>query len=130
MSRATTRYIRSIKNHLTCTHATKRKLVAQFESALSNYLDEQPDATPEMLYAAFGTPEQMAASMMQDLPHSERNAYRRQSQLRRILIGILAASLLLFSVYAFFIKQKPIENHVEITPYDSTVETSAPDSLE
>ena len=129
MSTVALRYIRSIKKHLTCTPATKRKLTAHLEAALTNYLDEQPDATLEMLYTAFGAPEQMAATMMQDLPQSEREAYHRQNRLRRILIGSVITLLFLFTMHVFFIKQKPIENHVEITPYESTVETSAPDPL-
>lgn len=130
MSRVATRYIRSIKKQLTCTHATKRKLVTHFETALSNYLDEQPDATLEMLYTAFGTPEQMASTMMQDLPRSELDAYHRQNKLHRMLAGFVVVFFFIFTIYVFFLKQKPIESHVEITPYESTIETSAPDSLE
>ncbi len=125
MSIVATQYIRSLKKQLFCTPSTKNRLVAQFESALSNYLDENPDATLEMLYVAFGTPEQMAATMMQDLTQSEHENKHRQNRLHRFVIGTVLTLLFIFSMYIFFIKQKPIVSHVEITPYESTTESPA-----
>lgn len=120
MSRATIQYMRSLKKHLLCTHKTKRKLLAQFKQAMYNYVDEEPDATWEMLNSAFGTPEEMATTMMQDLPLSELTAFRRQNRLYQALAGSILVLLLSFTIYVFFVKQNPIESYVEIFPSSPT----------
>lgn len=120
MRRATIQYIRSLKKHLLCTHATKRKLLAQFKPAINNYVDEQPDATWEMLNSAFGTPEEMATTMMQDLPQSELTAFRRQNRLFQALAGSIMFLFISFTIYVFFVKQNSIESYNEAFPSSPT----------
>lgn len=120
MNKTTIMYIRSINKHLTCSFSTKRKLIKRFETALSNYLDDNPDATTEMLYTAFGSPEEMANVLMHDLPQKEHDVYLQQKRLFRRFAGIILTLLLCFAMYVFFLKQKPIVSNIEITPYEST----------
>lgn len=105
-------YKRSLKRHLHCDRITKRHLMARFESTLNVYLDDfgWPTAWPNRqdLENAFGPPEQMAELLSSEIPLELKARYAKAGKIRRAVLIVLIALLLLFSIYTFFIKQKPL----------------------
>lgn len=128
MNAVSSAYIRAVKRQLPCSAKTKRRLINQLNKTMSDFLEENPDATLEALHTGFGTPAQLATTMMQDLPQSEYSEFRKKKKLNQTLAGILILLLVGFTIYVFFIKQNPIESYVEIIP--STPTSSATEYLE
>lgn len=120
MNAVSNAYIRAVKRQLTCSAKTKRRLINQLNKTMSDFLDENPYATLEALHAGFGTPEQLATTMMQDLPQSEYSEFRKKKKLNQTLAGTLVLLFVCFTIYVFFIKQNPIESYVEIIPSTPT----------
>lgn len=116
MNRASAQYLRSIKKKLTCTPATKKRLIAQLDAALSNYIEEHPDATLKMLNSAFGDPENMASSMMIGISESDISSFQKYNRIRQILAGLVIVLFVMFTLYIFIRKQKPIVSYNEAFP--------------
>lgn len=102
------RYKSKLKRKLQCSRATKAKLLEEFSHSLDGFLDENPDASFTDLSNAFGPPEEMARILMEKLSAEETRQYRLHTRMKRIVAALCAAAFLLFAVYVFFEKQKPL----------------------
>ena len=120
MNAVSSAYIRAVKRQLPCSAKTKRRLINQLNKTMSDFLEENPDATLEMLYSGFGTPSQMSAMMIQDLPSSEIQVHQNQRRIVRVLTALILALVFTFSFYVFFWKEVPIQEHIEIIPSNPT----------
>ena len=124
MNKVSNAYIRAVKKHLTCSAKTRRKLINQLNKTMSDFLEENPDATLEMLYSGFGTPSQMVAMMIQDLPSSEILVHQNQRRIVRVLTALILALVFTFSIYVFFWKEVPIQEYIEVVPSNPSLPTS------
>ena len=77
------------------------------------------------LREAFGPPEEMAQVLMTEVSPEEKAEYHRNRRIWRIVAGVIAVVLLLFTMYVYFEKQKPVTiineaNNLGIVSTEST----------
>ncbi len=123
MNHSAVRYKRKLKRKLQCSRGTKADLLADFTHSLDGFLDENPDATFADLGNAFGPPEEMANILMDKVNDHERHSYKVRQLVQRIVVGILAAILLLVTIYIFFIKQHPLVRDADVSTSNKFVVT-------
>jgi hypothetical protein len=126
MNNSVTRYEKELKKKLPCRRSEQNKLLSRFHVMLGSFLEENPAPTAEELHTAFGPPEAMAAVLSDGISPEEKARYQNGMKLRRVIVGVLAALLLLATIYVFFIKQRPITSVDELIP--GTEVTSPPNA--
>lgn len=103
MTAAIEQYKRKLKRRLHCDGSTKRRLMDRFEGMLNVYLGDSgwPASWPgkQDLENAFGTPDQMARILMDEIPADVFAKYQRKRQILRIIAAIAIAALLAYSIY-------------------------------
>lgn len=106
MTAAIEQYKRKLKRHLVCDSTTKQRLMGRFDGMLNVYLGDSgwPASWPgkQDLENAFGTPEQMAEILMDEIPACKRAKYRRNRRIIRVIVAISFAALFLQSIYVLF----------------------------
>lgn len=89
------RYCSEISGMLPCKGRTKRKLMAEIKGNITHYLDECPDADYDAIVSRFGTPQQIAASYVEEMePHEVLNGLNT----RKRIVGILATGIALIAL--------------------------------
>ena len=63
---AAKRYIRSVSNTLACSGKAKKRILSQIRDSVDDYLIQNPDADFEMIEMHFGTPQEIAASYVNE----------------------------------------------------------------
>ena len=122
MSKAIPAYIRAVKKHMHCTRAVKQKLTAGLFQKLTLCAEENDSVDMQLFCENFGPPEALAAELMQEVTPEQKKTYRIQKTVLQITAGVLAAIILAFAIYVFFIKQTPIyvyeyvTGHYNVTP--------------
>ena len=106
-------YRRVLKRKLRCSWGVRKRLLEKFDDAAFSYLENEPTPALAEVTEAFGTPEEMARTLMEEVTPKEAAAYKRGVIVRRVLAGVAAAAVLAFAVYTFCFK----EVGVTITPY-------------
>lgn len=101
-------YRKQVRKALLCGRKEKKQLTAALDRDLARFREETPEPTAEELSAAFGTPVDMAASLMAQLPEGTAVSYRKKTQMITWVVSVVMAVILLFSVYACFIKEIPV----------------------
>ena len=101
-------YRKQVRKALLCGRKEKKQLTAALDRDLARFREETPEPTAEELSAAFGTPVDMAASLMAQLPGGTAASYRKKTQMITWVVSVVMAVILLFSVYACFIKEIPV----------------------
>ncbi|MCD8353022.1 MAG: hypothetical protein LUC47_01720 [Clostridiales bacterium] len=114
MNEAATHYRREVRRCLHCGRAAKRRLEEHLTSLLNAFLEDDSAPDRAALVTAFGTPEELAATLMEELTPEERGQWKRQWLAARVVCVVLVLLLAAFSIYTFFLKEKP----VEITTYE------------
>lgn len=121
-----TQYKTQLRKHLTCSGPARKRLLGQFDASLSCLLEENPNPDLEALNWAFGSPDKMAHTLMENVTPEEQRRYRTSQLLRRFLAGILLCVFLLFTAYVFLEKQKPLYTADEVVPatvhYEDSIE--------
>lgn len=117
MNASITQYKKAIKKQLLCCGATKKKLLTRLQTSLAEFEEEHPAPDTGILYDAFGPPEEMAKTLMEGVSGKEIEKYRRKKVVLRVIAGILVAALLLFTIYVFVVKQRPIVSSTEYHDY-------------
>lgn len=103
-------YLSQVRQYLTCSAVSRRRLLAQAGQMVENFCQENPGADEAALAAAFGGPREFAAQMLATLEPAEVAAAERRGKLAKtgaILLVIL--TLTLTSVVCFLKWQKAQE---------------------
>ena len=79
------KYYRQIKRWLPCGGKTKKQLMTNITATIENYLAENPEADFNALQSHFGTPQQIAASFVDEMDTVE---LLRKLRIRRKLVNI------------------------------------------
>ena len=89
---------------------------------LHTYLEENPSATAADMETAFGSSDEMARILMDELTHHEHEQYRRRKAAVRMIAAIALAAFVLFTIYIYFVKEIgiTIEDNVVEIPTDWT----------
>ena len=94
------RYIRSISDALPCSRKMKRQIVSQLRESITDYLEQNPAADFAAVQGHFGTPQQIAASCVNDQDAS--TLLHKLSIKKKVLVivaGVMAAILLMWAGY-------------------------------
>ena len=106
MTAAIEQYKRRLKRHLHCDSTTKRLLMDRFEGMLNVYLGDSgwPASWPneQDLENAFGTPEQMAEILMDEVPADKLIKHRRTRWVLYIITTVFVAALFALFIYLVF----------------------------
>ncbi|MCD8051439.1 MAG: hypothetical protein LUE89_07165 [Clostridiales bacterium] len=128
MKVAMTRYRREVRRYLRCGRAAKRRLEEHLTGLLNAFSEENPAPDRAALEAAFGTSEELAATLMEELTPEERGRWKKQKLAVRVVCVVLVLLLAVFSIYTFFFKLKPNEITVYEFTYANGEEFYIPDS--
>lgn len=116
MNEHVNQYEKQLRKHLTCTRKAKEKLLNHFEYMLLHFLSDNGSPTTEDLHQAFGTPAEMAQTLMVEISPEEQAQYRKGVLVRRVLAVILFVVFLVLTAYIYLFKEKPINVSDEIVP--------------
>lgn len=107
MNHSTSIYLTKVRHNLRCRRSVKQALYKKLIGAVSMYLEENPDPTEDDLVSAFGTPQAMARTLMENIEQKDKAFYHRMNISKRIVWSVALASFLLFSIYVLFAKEFP-----------------------
>ena len=107
-SSAVNAYKRQLKKQLSpelCSRRVCGLLLSRFDVMLGAMSEEYPDPNPAQLEQAFGTPAQMAETLLDGIPQ-EKRIHRQSSMriLRRLLVAGLILALAGGLIYAWWFK--------------------------
>ncbi len=92
-------YLSKVRRRLTCSSASRRRLLAQGEQMAEDFLQENPGADGNALAAAFGEPEAFARQMLDTLePEEVAAAQRRRKLVKQGSIALVALALVVTTV--------------------------------
>ena len=115
------RYLRQLKKLIPFDYSGRTDLLQTISQRISNYLQEHPDATTADFEEEFGTPEEVADSLLEELSGSMRENKIRHKNKWFVIAGCV---LIIFSVlilkYAWFlIDHTAVETTETITIYEN-----------
>ena len=120
-------YLRAVRRQLDVPKKDRKRLVKRLSEALSAYLEENPDASPQDLAAALGSPDQCAAELLSEFDPAQVAAVRRRK--KALLYGVIAVlaalSVLLFCFAKYLFDNGGIVT-IEIGHYDSIEDMPPP----
>lgn len=89
------RYYRQVASWLPCGGKTKREMMARIRATVDAYIEEHPTADFAAIQARFGTPQQIAASFVDEMETEE--LLQRINYRNKIIKGfaILASTIIL-----------------------------------
>lgn len=88
------RYLSQVRRRLICPAASRRRLLAQAEQMVEDFLQENPGAEAGALATAFGEPEEFARQMLDTLePGEVAAAQKRRQRTTRVLVALVVLAL-------------------------------------
>ena len=128
MNKATTQYLRALKQALKLCGSTRRHLLQKFQGILEAFLEEQPNPTTDDLQAAFGSPAGMAQVLLTEVPEAARARYRLRTRLLKTAAILAAVFVVLFAVYTFWLKEIPVysQDYAVVYSQDTPVKEMLP----
>lgn len=88
-------YLRGVSNTLPCGRKAKKQIVSQISDSIENYLQENPNADFEEVQSHFGTPQEIAASYINEQdPSALASKMRITKKVLAIVAGVMAAIFL------------------------------------
>lgn len=94
---AAKRYIRSVSDTLSCSRKAKKQIVSRIRDGVEDYLLQNPDADFEMIQMHFGTPQEIAASYVNE--QDAAGLLKKMSIKKKVLVivaGVMATILLMW----------------------------------
>ncbi|MCD8189307.1 MAG: periplasmic heavy metal sensor [Clostridiales bacterium] len=129
MNEAATQYRRAVRKHLRCGRAAKQRLEEHLTGLLNAFLEENPTPDRAALEAAFGTPEELAATLMEELTPEERGQWKKQKLAVRVVLVLLLAVVAVYTIGTFIYRSIPNEITVYEFTYPNGDEFYVPDSV-
>lgn len=120
-----TQYRSNVRRNLRCGAGAKNRLLAKLDRLLDSYAGEHDKASTEALIAAFGTPVEMARTLMLDATSDELAQYRKENQIKRVILCVLLAAFMVFTVWLYFFKEVGITSYDSGRIVDRTAETTS-----
>lgn len=91
-------FLREIRKNIPGGGKQKKLVLEQVKASMLEYLAEKPDATYDDLLTRFGTPEQIAASYLEELDICD---LKKQLSIRkRIVLAVVAAAIVAVGIWA------------------------------
>ena len=108
---AAKRYIRSVSNMLSCSGNEKRMIISQIRNSVSDYLLQNPDADFEMIQVHFGTPQEIAASYVNE--QDAVGLLKKISINKKILVIVAGVVVAIFLMWAAVVTWAAIDAKAE-----------------
>ena len=115
-------YKKKLKKHLHCTCATRQKLLVNFDRSLRILEEEKKELCMQDLERAFGSPEEMAQILMNEVCNEEKKRYYQFQTIKRLISLILAVTFILLTVYVYILKEQPMDVYDEAYDITETLE--------
>lgn len=97
LNKASRKYIKEVGRVLPCRRGQKRKIIQEIQSSIVMYLAENPDADYDVISLRFGKPEQIAASLVEDMGADE--LLKRLNIKKKILLCALCAIIAIVTIW-------------------------------
>ena len=116
------KYFRQAKSELLCPWKTRKQIMADLKKNVSLYLEEHPEAAIENILHTFGSPRQIAASYVEELPTPElMKKLKLRRRILRCTISIVGGAVLLcILLWVFTLVSGLIMVHNSSEPYIET----------
>lgn len=98
---AAKRYIRSVSDTLSCSRKAKKQIVSRIRDGVEDYLLQNPDADFEMIQAHFGTPQEIAASYVDEQDAS--GLLKKISIKKKVLVVVASVMAAIFLMWIGFV---------------------------
>lgn len=109
MNQAVKEYQKETARFFPSDSKLRKKLLRNLDNCLASLLADISDPDLQALTAAFGSPEDLANALMEEIPASVLEQYKRRARTRRRigvgLAAVVAVALLALTVYSIFIKE-------------------------
>ena len=112
-------YERKLKKNLNCFPKTKATLIGSFRRSLEDFLVEAPEPTFDALVEAFGTPEEMAKTLMADVSSKEIAHRKVFLYVKRAVAVVLILLILALTNQVYVQKSIPVYTHDSYGPTQS-----------
>ena len=106
-SSAAKRYIRSVSDVLSCSGKTKKRIVSQISDSVDDYLLQNPDADFEMIQTHFGTPQEIAASYVNE--QDAAGLLKKMSIKKKVLVIVAGVMAAIFLIWIGFVAWDTID---------------------
>lgn len=116
------KYLRQIKAELFCPREMRKRILGELKGNVAAYLQEHPEATFTDIRENFGSPQQIAASYVEELstPELIQKLKLRRRILRSVVAIVGAAALLCIALWISAIVTALISVHNSSDPYIET----------
>ncbi|MBR6567336.1 MAG: hypothetical protein IKK60_01645 [Clostridia bacterium] len=104
-------YYSRINAAVLCDRRQKKEFLYQLKENVQEFISDTPDATMEDIEKAFGTPESISGSFIEN---TDSLKIRKQVQLKKALIISVVIALI---IYALFVVISLIDVHIEAHGY-------------
>ena len=102
-------YRKQVRKALLCGRKEKQQLTAALDRDLARFREETPEPTAEELSAAFGTPEDMAASLMAQLPEGTQKKFQKCKRVWKWIVSAVIIFLIAFFAFVAYTKEIPVK---------------------
>lgn len=109
-NRAARRYLREVRSWLPCSRKLKRGILEKIGSTIAEYLSEEPGADYNKLLARFGTPQQIAASYVNEMKTGE---LLRDLRIKRRIVYCVAITAAIIVLLWASVVTRAYLRHVE-----------------
>lgn len=123
MISAVEKYKKKLARRLKCCKKTKKRLISGMEPTFEAFFQDVPDADYAALCAAFAPPEEMAKQLMQQVTLAEHKTYKKHWIIAAVIIGVLAALFIGFTVYVYIQKSIPTYFEYNTVVYETVIVT-------
>ena len=101
-------YRKQVRKALLCGRKEKQQLTAALDRDLARFREETPEPTAEELSAAFGTPEDVAASLMAQLPEGTQKKFQKCKRVWKWIVSAVIIFLIAFFAFVAYTKEIPV----------------------
>lgn len=109
MNQVVKKYRKETARFFQCGPEHRKQLLRELDHCLAPFLDDISEPDLQTITDAFGSPEDLAESLMEGIPSQEIQQYQQRVKKRKwfcaCLAAVLAVALLAFSVYAIYVKE-------------------------
>lgn len=106
MMKGWNKYKREVKASLKCDRKQRKQLLNQLEAFKNS--SGMEDDTYGQLFASFGPPEEMAASLMENVSESEVTRFQNRENMWHFLLCVFIAAFVAGTLYIWFEKANPV----------------------
>ena len=109
------KYLREIQESLPCTGKAKRGITRKINGMIDNAILEEPDLTYEMLVKRFGTPQQIAASCVDEMETPE--LLKKLRIKKKIIAVVCATAAIILAIWVGVVTTATLDHYSEMNGY-------------